>query len=172
VERYAFTHRGYVTDTPCPETLPYSQGLGIPIDEVPDLVEATCEGVISLVFRSSHSDPDHERLADRLKAEIETLSEGEFRVEKSLPHLLEVLHCGASKGEALRALCSLLEVPLESSMAIGDGFGDIAMIDAAGTGVLVANAHPSLSGGLRKRTRAPYAEGVLEAVKTFVLGEG
>jgi hypothetical protein len=171
VERYVFTGECYVTETLCEETLPYSQALGIPIKEVRDLVQATTGGAISLVLRANRFEPGHEQLADRLKAEIEALSAGEFRVEKTLPHLLEVLHRGASKGEALRALCDMLTVPLASSMAIGDGFGDIDMIDAAGIGVLVANAHPSLSGGSRKRTRASHADGVLEAVRAFVLGE-
>jgi len=170
VERYAFTGERYVTETLCRETLPYSRALGIAIEEVADLIQATNGGAVNLVLRANRYEPGHEQLVDRLKAELEETSAGEFRVEKSLPHLLEVLHRGASKGEALRALCEMLAVPLASSMAIGDGFGDIDMIDAAGTGVLVANAHPSLSGGSRKRTRASHADGVLEAVRAFVLG--
>jgi len=171
VERYAFTGERYVTETPCPAILPYSKGLNIPIEPVPDLIEATGAGAICLVMRASVLDPVHRQVVDSLKAQLEEVSGGEYRVEKSLPHLLEVLHRDASKGEALRALCRILDIPVESSLAIGDGFGDIDMIDAAGTGVLVANADPGLSGGSRKRTRASYADGVLEAVRTFVLGE-
>ncbi len=172
VERYAFTGEKYVTETPCPATRPYSKGLSIPIEPVADLVEETAAGAICLVMRASVLDPGYPQVVDNLKAELEAASGGEFRVEKSLPHLLEVLHRDASKGEALRALCGILDIPVEGSLAIGDGFGDIDMIDAAGTGVLVANAGPDLSGGSRKRTRASYADGVLEAVRTFVLGCG
>ena len=171
VERYAFTGERYVTETPCPETLPYSRGLSIPIEPVPDLVAATSGGAICLVLRASILEPGYEQVVDRLKAELEAASAGEFRVEKSLPHLLEVLHRDASKGGALRTLCRILDIPVEDSLAIGDGFGDIDMIDAAGTGVLVANAHPSLTGGSRKRTQASYSDGVLEAVRAYVIGD-
>ncbi len=49
---------------------------------------------------------------------------------------------GVDKGAGLRALAELLDVPLEQTIACGDSANDIAMLEAAGLGVVVSNATP------------------------------
>ena len=46
----------------------------------------------------------------------------------------------ANKGDALRALCAHLEIPLSETLAFGDGTNDLSMIRAAGLGVAMGNA--------------------------------
>jgi Cof subfamily protein (haloacid dehalogenase superfamily) len=53
---------------------------------------------------------------------------------------IEVMHPEVNKAVALKAICREAGVPPESSMAIGDGDNDLPMLEAAGTGVLMANA--------------------------------
>lgn len=60
----------------------------------------------------------------------------------SLPHNLELNHPNATKGQALLALCRALGLDAAQAAAFGDGTNDVSMLQAAGTGVAMANAAP------------------------------
>jgi Cof subfamily protein (haloacid dehalogenase superfamily) len=51
---------------------------------------------------------------------------------------------GSNKGIALRYVCERLNIPLENTMAIGDGSNDIPMFQVAGTRVVMGNAHEDI----------------------------
>ena len=53
---------------------------------------------------------------------------------------LEVMPPGASKGEALKFVCSLAGVDLADVMAVGDNYNDMEMISEAGYSVAMGNA--------------------------------
>lgn len=57
---------------------------------------------------------------------------------------LEFLPSGISKGTALKFLASYLGIPLNQTIAIGDNLNDLELLEAAGIGVAVANAHPRI----------------------------
>ncbi len=85
--------------------------------------------------------------ADRLEA----LAAAYRRDTNDLPHIvrseptyLEILRRGVSKGGALIRLCGLLGVPPSAAVAFGDNLNDLEMIQAAGLGVAMGNAHPDL----------------------------
>jgi len=88
---------------------------------------------------------------------------------QSEPVYLEILPPGVSKGEALRAMCAALGIPLEQTIAIGDNWNDVEMIQAAGLGVAMGHAPEGV------RARADYVcgtadeEGVREVIERFVL---
>jgi Cof subfamily protein (haloacid dehalogenase superfamily) len=64
----------------------------------------------------------------------------------TFPHsyFLDITHSLASKGEALRRMCSLAGILPEEMLVIGDGENDLSMFTAAGFGAAVANAAPAL----------------------------
>lgn len=53
---------------------------------------------------------------------------------------LEYCPAGVNKGSAILHLCSLLDIPIENTIAAGDEWNDISMIQAAHIGVAVKNA--------------------------------
>lgn len=53
---------------------------------------------------------------------------------------LEYCPAGVNKGSAIVRLCSLLDIPIEHTIAAGDEWNDISMIQAAHIGVAVKNA--------------------------------
>ncbi len=55
---------------------------------------------------------------------------------------LELLPPGVSKGAALPILCEILGLNPADTVAVGDNMNDVEMIQAAGMGVAVENAHP------------------------------
>lgn len=86
---------------------------------------------------------------------------------------LEFNKKGVNKGAALLRLAELLEVPQSATMAIGDNFNDLSMIQAAGLGVGVANTHPDmkdLCDVILTRTNDEGA--VAEAIDRFALNQG
>lgn len=64
----------------------------------------------------------------------------EVSVVRSVANNIEVSDAHATKGEALTWLCAHLGVPRANAVAFGDNINDISMLEAAGTGVAVANA--------------------------------
>ncbi len=76
------------------------------------------------------------------KRELESLPAlfPELAVSTSVPSNIEINIAAANKGDALAALCAALEIPLEETLAFGDGTNDLSMIRAAGLGVAMGNA--------------------------------
>lgn len=74
------------------------------------------------------------------------------------------------KGEALKAFCKRLEIPIANSLAAGDENNDISMIKAAGTGCAVANARPEVKAAADYVTLADNNQGaVREIIEKFML---
>ncbi len=67
-----------------------------------------------------------------------------FDFVRSERTLFEVLPKGVNKGLALSKLADFLKVDMKKTVAIGDYDNDIAMIQAAGLGIAVANARPEV----------------------------
>ena len=53
---------------------------------------------------------------------------------------LELFDWNAGKGNAVRFICDYFNVPLSDTYAAGDAENDISMLEAAGTGIAMANA--------------------------------
>ncbi len=73
-----------------------------------------------------------------------SVCESDVKLIQSSPFFLEILPPENSKGESLKKLCEMLEIPLENAVAVGDYENDSEMIIAAGIGAAVDNAQESL----------------------------
>ncbi len=85
----------------------------------------------------------------------------------SVPQNLEINGPRADKGYALTTLARHLGIPIEATMAIGDGLNDAAMLRAAGLGVAMENAHPDILALADARTGHCDRDGVAQALETF-----
>ena len=70
----------------------------------------------------------------------------EYEVVRSAKFLVEVCNKRFSKGTALAFVAKKYDIPLEETVAVGDNQNDLAMLQAAGVGLAVANAELSLQG--------------------------
>jgi hydroxymethylpyrimidine pyrophosphatase-like HAD family hydrolase len=80
-----------------------------------------------------------------LQAADTQLPKGLFNVFEGSPkpaYFVEFLPSGVSKGDGLQRLCSELGVPLEETVAFGDGDNDKEFLECAGLGVAMKNAAP------------------------------
>jgi len=83
-------------------------------------------------------DPD---ALDELEAELAPRFAGRLFISKSLPFFLEFAHPDVSKGSGLAFVADRLGFRAEETVACGDGENDRELLDWAGFGVAVANAH-------------------------------
>ncbi|MFD2615986.1 Cof-type HAD-IIB family hydrolase [Terrilactibacillus laevilacticus] len=68
----------------------------------------------------------------------------EFSLVVSANHNFEIEDNQASKGLALERIANELQIPIEQTMAIGDSFNDLSMIERAGMGVAMGNARDEI----------------------------
>lgn len=74
---------------------------------------------------------------------------------------------GVHKGIAFRRLADDLGIPPAEFLAIGDAINDMEMIQMAGTGVAVANAHAATKKAAQWVSQKRYGEGFIEAIQRY-----
>lgn len=92
-------------------------------------------------------------------------------VTRSLPEFLEVMNPRVNKGRALRLIAQRLGIPMERTMAVGDSYNDVAMLQAAGLGVAMGSSPQELKDVARAIVGDLRQDGVAEAIERFVLAD-
>ena len=93
---------------------------------------------------------------------------GTLFVSKSLPHFLEFAHPDVNKGSGLTFLAERLGFTPEQTVACGDGENDRELLDWAGFGVAVANAHEEILARADLVVPDVEHEGVAVLLETFL----
>ena len=94
-----------------------------------------------------------------------------FYITTSTENLVEIVANGSDKGGALKFLAEHYGIPLSETIAIGDNFNDLPMIQAAGLGVAVENGEEELKKQADFITRTCDEDGVGFVIRKFGLGE-
>jgi len=76
-----------------------------------------------------------------LEARLKAHFDGRLFISKSLPYFLELASPDATKGTGLAFLAGRLGFAREGTVAFGDGENDVELLEWAGYGVAVENAH-------------------------------
>ncbi len=84
------------------------------------------------------------------------------------PEMIEIMPTGTSKGVSLRWLAQRMAIPMEAVMAIGNAENDLAMVQAAGVGVAVANAAQIVLDSADFITASNNEDGVAQAIERVV----
>ena len=82
---------------------------------------------------------------------------------------MEITHPEAQKGTALKALCELLGIPLENTMALGDSGNDESMLKAAGLGIAMGNAPDFIKAVADAVTERTENDGAAIAIERYAL---
>lgn len=93
----------------------------------------------------------------------------ELSVSRSKPTYLELTAPGVAKSTALRHLADYWQLPLSQTMAIGDGENDLPMMQAAGLGVAMGNALPTVKASIKTQVADNNHAGVAEAIQHYAL---
>lgn len=100
-------------------------------------------------------------------AELEAalLQNGSLEVTSSMHSVIDIMPKGATKGNAVVALASYLQVPLSSVFCFGDNDNDVSMFTCGAVGVAMGNASEDVKSRAAIITRNCKDDGVAYAIR-------
>ena len=110
-------------------------------------------------------DPDE---LDALNIRMQALFAGRLTISKSLPYFLEFASPLVTKGKGLTFLGERMGFAPADTISFGDGENDIELVDWAGYGIAVANAHPLVIEVADFVCPSVDEEGVAQVVEAFL----
>ena len=140
-----------------------------PVPELKEYLESTAaEGDVQKVMLFARNTPGSESVT---KAITDAVAERfpSIKTTSSTWNNLELNISTAHKGNSLKRFAEHLGYTLENCMALGDGTNDLSMIEAAGLGVAMSNAHPLVLAAADHVTASNDEDGVAKAIRDFVL---
>lgn len=125
------------------------------------------EIVLKVLFKNENIDSLHS-----LEVDVAKITDYSLEIAYSSDMYMEINAKGVDKGKALEKLCKHYGIDIKDSLAIGDNYNDVAMIQSAGIGVAVKNAHLQVKETADYITKATNEEGAVgEAIEKFVLNK-
>jgi Cof subfamily protein (haloacid dehalogenase superfamily) len=91
-----------------------------------------------------------------------------MHISKSLPHFLEFAAAGVTKGSGLQFLSERLGFTREETIGFGDGENDVELLQWAGYGIAVENAHPRVKALADWVCPAAADEGVALVIEAYL----
>ena len=85
------------------------------------------------------------------------------------PEFLDVIPADGGKDRGMDAMLAHCGIPLEQSMAFGDGENDLSMLRHAGIGVAMGSASPAVQAGADYVTGSVDEDGIPAALRHFQL---
>ena len=140
-----------------------------PVPELKEYLKSTAaEGDVQKVMLFARNTPGSESVT---KAITDAVAERfpSIKTTSSTWNNLELNISTAHKGNSLKRFAEHLGYTLENCMALGDGTNDLSMIEAAGLGVAMSNAHPLVLAAADHVTTSNDEDGVAKAIRDFVL---
>ncbi|HIL04587.1 MAG TPA: HAD family phosphatase [Acidimicrobiia bacterium] len=108
--------------------------------------------------------------ADETMAVLNPLINGRANVMHAGLPFIELMPPGVDKAFGLKKLCDQRRITPEQVVAFGDMPNDNAMLEFAGWGVAVANAHPNTQSVANEVTCANVADGVAKVLAEMMSG--
>jgi Cof subfamily protein (haloacid dehalogenase superfamily) len=144
------------------ESLAYSSFQHLTVHEGGDLVEWLEKPATKLVAVCEPTRLD--MLEERMKARFD----GRLYISKSLPYFLEFASPEVTKASGLAFLAEHLGFSRERTVAFGDGENDVELLEWAGYGVAVANAHERVLAVADFVCPPVEEEGVAQVMEAFL----
>jgi hypothetical protein len=107
---------------------------------------------------------------DELKQRMLARFDGRLYISKSLPYFLEFASPDVTKAAGLDFLSERMGFSRERTVAFGDGENDVELVDWAGYGVAVANAHERVKAVADFVCPSVDEEGVAQVLEAFLAG--
>ncbi|MBQ9741874.1 MAG: HAD family phosphatase [Kiritimatiellae bacterium] len=140
-----------------------------PVPELKEYLKSTAaEGDVQKVMLFARNTPGSESVTKAI-TEAVAAHFPSIKTTSSTWNNLELNIATAHKGNSLKRFAEHLGYTLENCMALGDGTNDLSMIEAAGLGVAMSNAHPLVLAAADHVTTSNDEDGVAKAIRDFVL---
>src|SRR5207253_7012364 len=147
-----------------PEARRYADFQGLELHPVGDLLAWLDEPPTKLVVIG---DP---QVLDGLKERMLARFDGRLYISKSLPYFLEFASPEVTKGSGLAFLAEHLGFTSERTVAFGDGENDVELLEWAGYGVAVENAHERVKAVADYVCPSVDDEGVAQVLEAYLAG--
>jgi len=105
---------------------------------------------------------------DGLEVEMKARFDGRLYISKSLPHFLEFASPAVHKGSGLDFAAKRVGFLRDQAVAFGDGENDVELLEWAGYGVAVANAHPKVLAVADLVCPSVDEEGVAQVIEAYL----
>lgn len=151
----------YVTEV-TPEAERYAGFQSLPLHAVGDLVTWLAEPPTKLVAI------DEPEILDGLEARMKECFAGRLYISKSLPFFLEFASPDVTKASGLAFVAEQFGFTAERTVAFGDGENDVELLEWAGFGVAVANAHPRVLAAADWICPSAEVEGVAQVIEAVL----
>ncbi|HZB86281.1 MAG TPA: HAD family hydrolase [Gaiellaceae bacterium] len=167
LERKRFHVNCYVNDElyvarVTPEAEQYASFQRLPIHPVGDLLAWLDEPPTKLV---TIGEPE---VLDGLEERMKASFDGRLYISKSLPYFLEFASPDVTKASGLAFLAEHLGFEAAATVAFGDGENDVELLQWAGYGVAVANAHERVLAVADWICPPAAEEGVAQVIEAFL----
>lgn len=105
-----------------------------------------------------------------LEPKMEHIWKGECAVSYSSNRYMEFNKIGVDKGQGLKQLAKMLGIDISQTIAVGDNYNDLPMLEVAGLSVAARNAVDDVKKACDVVTSADNNEGVIaEIIERFIL---
>jgi Cof subfamily protein (haloacid dehalogenase superfamily) len=111
---------------------------------------------------------DNPEVLDELEERLKARFDGRLYISKSLPYFLELASPEVTKGTGLAFVAEHLGFARERTLAFGDGENDIELVEWAGYGVAVANAHEHVKAVADLVCPSVDEEGVAQVLEAYL----
>lgn len=142
----------------------YTRRIHMPLKSVDDIASALPDGC----FKLQVIHLTDKTILENFRESLLEYCGNRIQMIFSNEQYLEILPAEAGKGNALRFIANFLNVPVSHTFAAGDAENDISMLQAAGTGIAMANAPDAVKNAARIVTaRSNDEDGLLDILDEF-----
>lgn len=92
-------------------------------------------------------------------------------ITTSGPFNIEIMDTNGHKGNGIRVMAEYFNIPIEDTVAIGDNFNDVPMLETAGLSVAMGNGDPAVKKIADVVTLTNNENGVAHAIEQYVLAK-
>lgn len=164
-ENYIHTYVGdeILTCHDNPYTYIESEITGMKIKMCDDFVASLPEKCVKVIMLQA---PEHLKEAqEMLKPKIKD----KMTMTITKPYFLEFMNKDVDKSKSIVRLCEKLGIDLKDTIAIGDSYNDLSMIEIAGVGIAMENAVEEVKKIADYITDSNENEGVAKAIERYIL---
>ncbi|NLB80452.1 MAG: HAD family phosphatase [Clostridiaceae bacterium] len=146
--------------------LKYKSISGVDPILIKDIDELKDETIIKILWN------DETEKISEFQVDMQKKMGKEVNCHTSRPYYLEFVSLGASKAIALQKIEEKFGIKPDETIAIGDGYNDISMLQYAGLGVAMGNAPSEIKEIADITAPTNDNDGVLYIIKKYILNDG
>ena len=165
LQAVGYFHGGMYVDRMSEWAESYGQRTEIVVELVGDLREVADRDLTRIVVVGDDGD------IEGLEREIKPRLSREVLVTRSLPYFCEILHPEGGKEQALAWMCDYFGIGHSDTVAFGNGYNDITMLEWVSLGIAVGDAVPEAL-EVADRIAPPFEEHGVAQVLEELLEQG